>query len=194
MCESFGQQCSRATISACVFPRCTCFVHHPCVITPLARLLRDAASISYRKITKVCNTTVTLREVQSHGESRRHCCIMNAGVRFGAVTARLSVLCAYDSFNHSGRSETLGRMGSGRSEQRNYLLHRIEDFAMGLYSGQSVLSRALCCQPQSLAQSGDLLTTRLSERLFGLGEPVGPLQYFAWLGTIRGSHDPVSLH
>jgi hypothetical protein len=135
------------------FPRCTCFVHHPCVITPLARLLRNAASISYRKITKVCNTNVTLRELQRHTESRCPCCIMTAGVHFGGVTARLSVLCADDSFNHSGRTETLGRMGFGGREQRNYLFHRPENIAVGFHSGKSFLSRPLCCQPQSMAQS-----------------------------------------
>ena len=98
-------------------------------------------------------TNVTLREVQRHRESRRTCRIMTAGVHFGGVKARLSVLRTYDFFNHSGRTETLGRMGSGRREQRNYLLYRTKDFAMGLYSGKSVLSRPLCCQPQSLAQS-----------------------------------------
>ena len=78
---------------------------------------------------------------------------MTAGVHFGAVEARLSVLYAYDSFNNSGRSETLGRMGSGRSEQRNYLFHRTKNIAVGFYSGKSVLSRPLCRKPQSLAQS-----------------------------------------
>jgi len=94
---------------------------------------------------------------------------MTAGVHFGGVKARLSVLRTYNSFNHSGRSETLGRMGSGRRQQRNYLLYRTKDFAMGLYSGKSVLSCPLCRKPQSLAQSRDLLTTGLSERFFDFG-------------------------
>jgi hypothetical protein len=77
---------------------------------------------------------------------------MTAGVHFGGVKARLFVLRAYYSFNHSGRSETLGRVGSGRHKQRNYLLHRPKDVAVGFHSGKSVLSRALCCQPQSVAE------------------------------------------
>ena len=78
---------------------------------------------------------------------------MTAGVHFGGVTARLSVLCADDSFNHSGRTETLGRMGFGGREQRNYLFHWPKDIAVGFHSGKSVLYRSLCGKPQSMAQS-----------------------------------------
>lgn len=97
-------------------------------------------------------TNVTLREGPSHRESRRICRIIIAEVLFGAVKARLSVLCAYNSFNNSGRKETLGRLGSGRSEQRNYLFHRPENITVGFHSGESVLSRALRSEPESMAQ------------------------------------------
>ena len=76
-------------------------------------------------------TNVTLRELGDHRESRRICRIIIAEVLFGAVKARLSVLCAYNSFNNSGRKETLGRLGSGGTEQRNYLFHRPQNLAVG---------------------------------------------------------------
>jgi hypothetical protein len=34
----------------------------------------------------------------------------------------------------------------------------------------------------------------LSKRLFNFGQPIGPLQHFARLGTIRRAHNAVSLH
>jgi hypothetical protein len=40
--------------------------------------------------------------------------IMTAGGFFGGFEARLHILRAYDCFNHSDWTETLGRMGSGR--------------------------------------------------------------------------------
>ena len=97
-------------------------------------------------------TIVTLPELQSHAESRSTCCIMDAEVVFGGVKARLSVLCAYDFFNHARRTQTLGRMGPVRRKQRNHLPHRIKDIAVGFYSGKFVLHRALRRQPQSMAQ------------------------------------------
>ena len=77
---------------------------------------------------------------------------MAVEVLFGGVEARLPVLCAHDFFNYSGRPQTLGRMGAVRRKQRNHLPHRTEDIAVGLYPGKFVLYRALCCQPQSMAQ------------------------------------------
>jgi hypothetical protein len=97
-------------------------------------------------------TNVTLRELQDHREGRHTCCIMAAEVLFGGVKARLSVLCAYDFFNYSGRTETLGRMDSGRRKQRNHLFHRTKDIAVGFHPRKLVLHRAVCLQPQSMAQ------------------------------------------
>ena len=77
---------------------------------------------------------------------------MAAEVLFGGVKARLPVLRAYNFFNHSRRTQTLGRMDSCWRQQRNYLFHRTKDLAVGFYSGKFVLHRALCRQPQSMAQ------------------------------------------
>jgi hypothetical protein len=77
---------------------------------------------------------------------------MAAEVFFSGAEARLSVLCAYDFFNASGRKETLGRMGSGRRKQRHYLLHRTQDIAVGVHPRKLVLYRAVCGQPQSMAK------------------------------------------
>lgn len=96
-----------------------------------------------------------------HKESRRTYRIMTAEVIFGGVKARLSVLCAYDFLNYSGRTKTLGRMGSRRRKQRNYLFHRTEDGAMGLHSRQLVLHRALCGQRQGMAKGGAFLTAKI---------------------------------
>jgi hypothetical protein len=98
-------------------------------------------------------TNVTLRELQGHRESRRACRIITAGVLFGAVKARLSILCTYDFFNDSGRKETLGRLGSRWREQRSYLFHWPKDIAVGFHSGKCVLYRSLRGKPQSMAQS-----------------------------------------
>jgi hypothetical protein len=68
---------------------------------------------------------------------------MDAEVVFGGVKARLSVLCAYDFFNCSDRTETLGRMDSGRHKQRNHLFHRTTNFAVGFHPSKFVLHRAL---------------------------------------------------
>ena len=73
-------------------------------------------------------------------------------VRRGGVQARLSVVCAYSFLNRSGGTETLGRMGPGWCKQRDHLLHRTQDIAMGVYSGKPVLYRALWGQPQGMAQ------------------------------------------
>jgi len=115
-------------------------------------------------------------------------------VHFGGAEARLPVLCTYDFFNFVDRTKALGGMDSGRREQRNYLLHRTKDIAMGFHPSKLVLHRALCGQPQGMAQGRDFLTRRLPHRLFDFGEPIRPLQYFAGLGTIRGAHNAVPLH
>jgi hypothetical protein len=78
---------------------------------------------------------------------------MAVEVLFGGVAARLRVLRAYGVVNYPDRTEAMGRMGSGRDKQCNYLLHRPENIAMGFHSGESVLYRAVRGQPQSLAQS-----------------------------------------
>jgi hypothetical protein len=65
---------------------------------------------------KVCDTKVTLLEAQERRESPRGCRIITAEVDFGGVKARLSVMRAYNSFDDSGGTETLGRMGSGRGK------------------------------------------------------------------------------
>jgi hypothetical protein len=92
-------------------------------------------------------------------------------------------------------------MGPGRRKQRSHMLYRNENIAVGFHSGKFVLYSAVCRQPQGLAQGRGFLTRApasrhdlLSERLFNLGQPIGPLQYFAWFGTIRGAHNAVSLH
>jgi hypothetical protein len=72
---------------------------------------------------------------------------MAAEVLFGGVKARLSVLCAYGFLNHSGGTETLGRMGPGRRKQRNHLFHRTKNIAVGFHSGKPVLYRALRGEP-----------------------------------------------
>jgi hypothetical protein len=69
---------------------------------------------------------------------------MAVGVLFGAVKAGLFVLRPYDFFHGSDRTEALGGMDSGRHKQRNYLLHRTKDSAVGFYSRKLVLYRALC--------------------------------------------------
>jgi hypothetical protein len=104
------------------------------------------------------DTNVALRERQHQSESWSACYIMVVGeVLFGAVKARLSVLCAYDFINYFSRTKTLGRLGPGRRKQRNHLFHRTKDIAVGFHSGKLVLYRALCRQPQGMAQGGDFL-------------------------------------
>ena len=98
-------------------------------------------------------TDVTLRERLAHRENRRSCRIITAEVVFSVVKARLSVLCAYNLLDHSSWTQTLGRLGSGWIEQHNPLLHWHENVAVGFYSSEFVLYRALCCQPQSLEES-----------------------------------------
>jgi hypothetical protein len=122
-------------------------------------------------------TNVTLRENLDHTERGTACYIIVIGeVRFGGVKARLFVLCAYDSFNHSGRPETLGRLGPGRGQQRHHLFHRLKNIAMGFHSGKFVLYRAVCAEPPGMAQGGDFLTGgRLTERLLDFREPIRPL-------------------
>jgi hypothetical protein len=98
-------------------------------------------------------TDVTLRERVAHRETQHSCRIMTAEVFFSGAKARLSVLCTYNLLDHFSWTQTLGRLGSGRREQRNPLFHRNENVAVGFYSSESVLHRALCCQPQSLEES-----------------------------------------
>jgi len=79
----------------------------------------------------------------------------------GGVQARLFVLCAYGVLNYSGGEKMLGRMGPGGRQQCDHLFHRPEDIAVGVYSGKPVLPRALCGQPQGMAQGRDLLTAKI---------------------------------
>jgi hypothetical protein len=98
-------------------------------------------------------TNVTLRERRRHTESRSIYCIMAVEVFFGGVKARLPVLCAHDFLNHFSWTETLGRLGPVRRKQRNHLLHRTQDIAMGFHPRKFVLPRTLRRQSPSLAQS-----------------------------------------
>jgi hypothetical protein len=98
-------------------------------------------------------TDVTLREGLAHRENRRSCRIITAEVVFSGAKARLSILCAYNLFDDSSWTQALGRLGSGWPEQRNPLSHRHENVAVGFYSSESILHRAVRRQPQSVAQS-----------------------------------------
>jgi hypothetical protein len=98
-------------------------------------------------------TNVTLRELHGHRESWRTYCIMAVEVFFGGVKARLFVLRTYNLFYDSSRTETLGRLGPGRREQRHHLSHWVKDIAVGFHSGKSVLYRPLRRQSKGMAQS-----------------------------------------
>ena len=98
-------------------------------------------------------TNVMLREQWCHRENQTGYHIMVVGeVLLGGVKARLFVLCAHGFLNYSGRTETLGRLDTGRCKQRSHLLHRTKNIAVGFYSSKPFLYRAVWGQPQIVAQ------------------------------------------